>query len=643
MKYIINLLLITTMLIMPTSFSWAQLAPSQTQLLPVEFVVNGGFENGKAGWVTYKNTAQALPVTGSGGTATSSFATSTSSPLRGKSSGVMTHTAANNQGEGISYSFTVDAAAKGKMLNITGVYQIISGTYNGAGTESDIEVYVYDVDAAQVIQPSAYKLDGGVNGLTYDINASFQTNISSTNYRLIFHYPNTTATAFAVKFDNISVGPKFKTSNAPKAQLLGTVTMTGCASYWSSSSTAFADFTAQTGCTYTTTGQAQAPSTMIPAIKFPSMAAGDYRLEYEGSIFANVVAKASNFQFWDGTNTARESSNISVSTSTGTANINGTGFSQTISYPTAQSNVTLSIRIKVDSGGTGGLYGTTSVPGVIRVWYFPTVSSQTNDLGSQRIVFAKASGTAAAAAGSAPLIVSTATSLYDTHGGYNSSTGRYTVPEAGLYRTTLYTNNTTGLTFSLFKNGVVVDICGNNGSNGLVSCNVSTPCVSGDLLDIRPSATSTASAPAWIQFEKIMGPSQIGPTETIAASYYLSASFSASSTIPINYDSKEFDTHNAVTTSSTAWKFTAPASGVYSVSTTENNSTGASYIYIYKNGTIYKGISYQGTTTLGYTTLIKLNAGEYIDIRPATSITVYGNALAGAQTTSSISILRVGL
>lgn len=134
----------------------------------------------------------------------------------------------------------------------------------------------------------------------------------------------------------------------------------------------------------------------------------------------------------------------------------------------------------------------------------------------------------------------------------------------------------------------------------------------------------------------------------VTASYWLSAAFTASTTIPINFDSKEFDSHNAVTTSPTAWKFTAPISGTYLISGYVTYSAGGSaYIRVYKNGAFYKTLAQiingsqlqQGTPSA----VIKLSAGEYIDIRPDTSLAMGGNASLASNSASNITITRIGL
>lgn len=155
-----------------------------------------------------------------------------------------------------------------------------------------------------------------------------------------------------------------------QAKLMGTVTITGCSTTWTTASTTFVDFPVSSGCVYTTSGQAQAPASQIPAIKFSHLPAGDYRLEYEGGAFEAASGTDQFLQFWDGTNTARETSHFYGSSS----GIIFPGISQSISYTSPQSNVTLSIRGRVTAGGNIGIYGTTASPGVIKVWYFPTTT-----------------------------------------------------------------------------------------------------------------------------------------------------------------------------------------------------------------------------------------------------------------------------
>jgi hypothetical protein len=184
-----------------------------------------------------------------------------------------------------------------------------------------------------------------------------------------------------------------------------------------------------------------------------------------------------------------------------------------------------------------------------------------------------------------------------------------------------------------------------------LTCSAIVQAVAGDDLWVKSGMTLTtasgASTGTRLQFERISGPSVITATETVSASYWVSTNVSASGTQPINYDSKEYDTHNAVTVSSTAWKFTAPVSGIYSIQGLFYANNVSAQFNIFKNNVSYKFFAYNQVVTGGYpasaTTSIKLNAGEYIDIRPlGPSVTITGGTLAGSASTNSITITRTG-
>jgi hypothetical protein len=200
----------------------AQVTPIlQQSVTDVNYILNGGFESSAAGWKTYKDAAQAMPVDGAAGSPSVTIGTSTNLPLAGKSSGILTHPASNVQGEGWSYDFKIDRLARTKMITISLAYEIVAGTYSGGspGVDSDVEAYIYDVDAAQVIQPSGYKLDGGVIGVQYGLAATFQASATSTNYRLILHNATATTASFQLKVDQIKVGLQQKSQGPPVGSL----------------------------------------------------------------------------------------------------------------------------------------------------------------------------------------------------------------------------------------------------------------------------------------------------------------------------------------------------------------------------------------------------------------------------------------
>lgn len=127
-----------------------------------------------------------------------------------------------------------------------------------------------------------------------------------------------------------------------------------------------------------------------------------------------------------------------------------------------------------------------------------------------------------------------------------------------------------------------------------------------------------------------------------SASYWVSANFTASPTIPINLDSKEYDSQNAVVTSATAWKYAPQFSGLYNVNfygyATSSQITG-----VYKSGTLIKNFQSSLSSANGSSasTSLRLSVTDYIDIRPTGSVVFAGGSLNGASV-CRIEITRTG-
>jgi hypothetical protein len=194
-----------------TSSSWAQISGSGGGSGRNYIDANPDAESGTTGWVTYDDGSAAAPVDGTGGSPiTTTFTRSTSSPLRGVGSFLLTTTAADLRGEGVGYAFTIDAADKAKVLSISFDYSTDVTTVTG-----DFGVYIYDLTNAQIIQPAGYQIQGSVSGTQYKHIASFQTASNSTSYRLIIHRAVVTAQAVNLKLDTVVVGPEARLYGAP--------------------------------------------------------------------------------------------------------------------------------------------------------------------------------------------------------------------------------------------------------------------------------------------------------------------------------------------------------------------------------------------------------------------------------------------
>lgn len=169
----------------------------------INYILNPDAEGGTTGWATYADAAGSQPVDGTGGSPTETYTRTTSSPLRGTGSFLLTKDAANRQGEGASYNFTIDSADQGKSLYISFDYAIASGTY----ATGDLAMYVYDVTNSLVLQSIPFQISGATANVPQRFIGYVQASSNSTSYRLIIHTATTSASAYTVKFDNFITGP----------------------------------------------------------------------------------------------------------------------------------------------------------------------------------------------------------------------------------------------------------------------------------------------------------------------------------------------------------------------------------------------------------------------------------------------------
>lgn len=176
------------------------------------YISNPNSQTNTAGWATYADAAATTPVDGTGGSPTVTYTRTTSSPIAGDGSFLFTKDAANRQGEGASFDFTIDRADRNKVLAIRFDYEIASGTFTTSSSASDIQVFIYDVTNSTLITPGNQFLVSGSSGTSERYISGFIDSTSSTSYRLILHTATTSASAYTVKFDNFYVGPAENTT-----------------------------------------------------------------------------------------------------------------------------------------------------------------------------------------------------------------------------------------------------------------------------------------------------------------------------------------------------------------------------------------------------------------------------------------------
>lgn len=84
----------------------------------INYITNPGADSNISGATAYADAAGTSPIDGVGGSPTVTITRTTSSPLRGAASYLLTKDAANRQGQGVSYDFTIDSAQKGRSLSV---------------------------------------------------------------------------------------------------------------------------------------------------------------------------------------------------------------------------------------------------------------------------------------------------------------------------------------------------------------------------------------------------------------------------------------------------------------------------------------------------------------------------------------------
>lgn len=590
----------------------------------INYIENPDAETDTTGYATYADAAGTNPVNGTGGSANITWTRTTSTPLRATGSFLLTKDAANRQGEGASYDFTIAEADKAKVLTIDFEYIIGSGTFvaGSSSTSSDVTVWIYDVTNSLLIQPSSFKLLSNSSTISDKFNATFQTASNSTSYRLIFHVGSTSASAYTIKIDDIEVGPSTYIFGTPVTD-------------WTSYIPAFAQFGgASSTFKWRMVGSSlEVEGTTLLASAFPAgnmtftlPPVGTPNPTGQGGGSAYFIGNASYYknstgQQWDGMcyiTSLSSGAAITVAQGSGATALNWNG-----TNPVAAAT------------GDGITYKI-SVP--IVGW---SSSVQMSDKADTRVVSTKVfkNGTQAF---SVETKLTSMTVDNDRTGMWNSSSNRFDISVPGDYL--LVTNTyaiptTTAVQSPAYKinGGSSVYIGTSSGAASTMDRVPGTALLpnlkSGDYVElyIYTSAATTVQSGATSSYSlhRLSGPSAIAASESVNASYTTTAgqSIPNSTLTIIDFGTKDFDSHNAATTGA-SWKYTAVISGKYRVTsnlttTSTGNFSAAEYIEarVYKNGSIHSAkihSDFNGSTSnksVQISTLVNLLAGDYIDVR----------------------------
>lgn len=582
------------------------------------YIKNGNAQVNTTGWATYADAAGTVPVDCTGGSPATTFTRSTTAPLDAANSPgsfIYTHSAANLQGEGASYDFTISNADKAKVLNVEIESLVDSGTFTAGSSSaaSDVMVYLYDVTNATVIHPSNSKFFSNSTSVAEKFSGTFQTPSNSNSFRLCLHNATTAASGFALKLGRVKVSPSNYVYGSPITDWVQyTPTIVG---FGTPSSVVF--FSRRVGDTLEVKGSfTSGISTGVTAtatlgyngVSGNVTAAGTSKVRSLGEIGGNGFFSAAGAATL--TVLAVDSDNKMYF---GLQNAGSAGFSSNLGNGIASSGQTVSFFAQFPIAG----------------W---SSSVQMSDNSDTRIVSFAGSQTSQAVTANVTNINFTASK--DSHGAWNGS--QFTVPVAGDYvvGASLVTS-VGGVTALPFVNGSAhTGLFSTSSAGGQVTSGavLVASLKAGDLISIRSNATITVTAGS-VSIWRLSGPNAIAATEKVAVRYYgLNGVTSTTTGGVVKYFNKGFDTHGAY--SASTGLFTAPSPGIYRVTVGMNNSSAANsgaYLYVGKNG---------NTELARLVTAVLLN-GTYsgsalIDVAPGDTLGIYSsvNTLSLADGTS---------
>jgi hypothetical protein len=612
----------------------------------INYCTNPDAEASITGWTRYKDSALPAPEDGAGGTPNITWERTTTSPLDGQGSFLLTKDTVNRQGEGVAFDFTIAPADLGKQLTVSFVSQSNSGY-----VANDVLVYVIADPSGtpEVIQltPAGIPKADSTGGALY--TGTFQAGPTATSYRLCFHVATNNAASYELKIDRVSIAPSpvafaaAVTDPTPYTPTLNSNTGVAAnnARWWRAGRYMMIEGAVR----YNGTGAASTFTVALPA---------GYTIDSSSFFGGNdVYSQVVGFWGWYDSVGSTASRGGVCWIEPGTPNIVRFIRNDNSSYPQssdfgAGDRILYHLRVPIAGWGSNVQIG--SYDG--------------------RTVSARYTGTAMSGSFTAANDLKYNNRIYDTHDAYNTSTGLFTAPVAGYYRVsgvcTLSATTTANSSFTevlIYKNGslygrLAADLAQLStagytfvvpAGSTLVQCNA------GDTISLRVNTSGTISSISfnnsanhnYIDIELVPGRSTLAAADTVAFAATKASGSAANGTADVTSYTTEFDTTGSFNASSGV--FTAPTAGVYSGSACVSyvaNATGARSLEIQVNGsTVRTGPRIPATSandvgvSLGFT--LRLNAGDTVKVR---SIQTSGASLNFSTVTAatSFSMERVG-
>lgn len=629
------------------------------------------FENAATtGWVlsnipTITNglPASNSPTFGSGASGNLSLVATAAATISGSDYMAITSSAATTKGDAICTSaLSIDPSDEAKVLSFYFDYTPTSNGSNAnwSGTSSNsFGMAVWDATNSVWLNSTGNFNLVQSSGIGHAFGTT-QTGATTASVRFCIYNVAATSGAITLGVDNFHVGPNPQAPNGPA--------MTDMAAY-----------------TMVVTGSSSNPTLGTNTQAAYWKRVGDsIEINYQLAMTGAGTAGSGTYEFSLPPGLAFDST-VATTTSTNLANgqIIGDGFiannntsNTAASRPmtiAAYSSTQMAIvdtqsswdqTVLVGSGdfafSASTAYITFKVKAKIAGWSSNTSMSSDTDT---RVVAFAATNVAGTAQGTTDATIPWV-STFDTNGGFNG-TDTYKIQVQGYYDIIAQSVSASAASnqvqsTTIYKNGVAISEMDGYGPSGIIfgeaKASVLSLCVPGDLILIKTRnnqsiALSTTAGYNLFKINRLSGPAVIAATESVSARYSSTAGQSLTTGTPtvVNFDTKDWDDHNAVTTGS-AWKFTAPVSGKYQVCVdilfAASSATGERIVYFSKNGGSTERLASGAGNTTSYPSfspcrMANLLAGDYIQIS-ADQSSGGTLALASSDAVQQISIDRVG-
>lgn len=620
---------------------------------------------------TYADAADYKPVDGTGGTAILNATTNATDPLIGAQDVLLAKgSTGSQQGEGAAWTFAVDKAFSDnpKLFEISFYYGVKTGPFaygdmnDPTNDPSDITVWIYDVDASQLIEPSTFMLTGAG-----EYRGTFQPNAGSTNYRLLLHISSTSTADWDLQIDELSVGPQVRAIGASMSD--------------------WVDFTPG-DCTW---GNSSASGRWRRVGDSIELLISD---EFDGTIASNLLWSASAFlpsglTIDSAKLTSGQGGNDGIVVGIWLATDNASQYysgnvhwdisGSVIAFDLSESGI-INTTTPITWTANDGIVAKIQLP--ITGWSANTVVSSE---GESRVVAAYAKRitsdiTLTGGAGYSTIVFND--KGVDTHDALNDTSGVFTVPTAGKYKISYSlgitpSTSTTRIESRIKAGGISYGYCLDDELTAGDGETLHGHCIAGldagNTIYIEASSTGANSdvknsLAGWsaISIERLSGPTAIAASEVIVGKCYgttTTASVSSGTPYYIKFDNEDIDTHGLLThgaaTGTTAFTngttFTAPTAGNYQINASIYAGAGTwgvsdtFEIHILKEDTITRSglfVSEQTGATTNRATqisdIVHLNAGERIQIAGEITTAAGNIEILGNDRYNWLGIHRIG-